>query len=69
MKLKLAVCTAHYFASVAQPITTALMNWPCLRHFSSLKESSANWTDPDPLLLLDGTIPIMKMIKLIWNYL
>ena len=65
MKLKLAVRTARYFASIAQPITAAIMNWPCLRHFLLLKETCANWADPDPLPSLVCTIPIMKMIKLL----
>ena len=69
MKLELAVRAARYFASVARPITAVLMNWPCLRHFSSLKEICANWTDPDPLPSLGRSIPIMKMIELIRNYL
>ena len=28
MNLELDVCAARYFASVAQPITAAIMNWP-----------------------------------------
>ena len=67
MKLEIAVRLARYFASVARPITAVLMNWPCLRHFSSLKEICANWTDPDSLPSLGRSIPIMKMIELIRN--
>ena len=33
MNVKLTVGAARYFASVAWPITAAIMNWPCLRHF------------------------------------
>ena len=49
MKLKLATRKLRYFASIARPITAAIMNCPCLRHFLLLKEMCANWSNPDPL--------------------
>ena len=69
LKLQITVTAARYHSSVGRAVEPGIMSWAQVKQFKYLSDTTLNWTAPPSLPELGRSVPIMKLLKLIRDYL